>query len=267
MSDGSGAGVYSPNSSCTWLLAPRDAVAVELQFDAFSTDGGADALTVLQCESPACASPVQIAQIAQEGQAALGPDAVMMGPADGTLGQGNQGGWTELWAEDCDDCSVEIGLPFQVCVHGVQTSTVHVISNSFLIFGDDVSTPYNSFSGTRPAQPTLFVGAADNSYQQVYGRTVVEGGVEGYAVRFEGTADTGGQIGAPEIIWEAQVRLSLCLTAVDLSSSCLSSDCRHVCVSRSSQTAESRWRLAGMTGLAAPRPARCQRCAVLCAGP
>jgi hypothetical protein len=74
---------------------------------------------------------------------------------------------------------------------------VYVGSNTYINFGC-MTTALGSFSASSPSCPTLFLGAADNSYQQVFG---INTGT-GYRLRYEGATGTSGVIGSPTIVLE-----------------------------------------------------------------
>eukprot|EP00961_Rhodomonas_salina_P210148 2837338-Rhodomonas_salina.1 len=61
LSDGSDSGLYHPNSNCSWIISPLNAVQVTLEFHTFSTQalsasGVGDVVTVLECSDLECQS-------------------------------------------------------------------------------------------------------------------------------------------------------------------------------------------------------------------
>ena len=101
----------------------------------------------------------------------------------------------------CDDCYEKIpdfGFDFCILGENIRDSTF-VGSNSYITFGAGFWYWYDfdSIMAT-----TLRMGAGDQSYQRVYGKYFNESNVQGYVVRFEGTASRWGQTGNPNIIWE-----------------------------------------------------------------
>eukprot|EP00961_Rhodomonas_salina_P118576 1596461-Rhodomonas_salina.1 len=111
---------------------------------------------------------------------------------------GNTAGWSELFRGSEDNNFRRINIPFSFC----NFQDVYVGSNSYITFGA-WSTSYSGLGASNPPAPTLFVGGEDNSFQLVLERSVVEGGVSGHVLRFEGTASLGGTVGSPNIVWEA----------------------------------------------------------------
>jgi len=75
---------------------------------------------------------------------------------------------------------------------------VWMSANTYITLGCK-SLAFGSFSASNPPCPTLFLGAADNSYQRVWGLHVVG---SGYRVRYEGTAAQTGTVGSPNIVLE-----------------------------------------------------------------
>lgn len=108
---------------------------------------------------------------------------------------------TVIVSATADDASIKITIPFSFKIKGVdygndQNGGVYVCSNSYITFGGS-ATPYSSLSASNPAFKTLFLGAADNSYQWI----VVGGTSSMYRVRYEGTAATSGTVGSSNIFW------------------------------------------------------------------
>jgi hypothetical protein len=75
---------------------------------------------------------------------------------------------------------------------------IHLSSNAYLTFGGSGSA-FSNLGPSSPPFPTLFLGAGDNSYQRVYAGMEASGSGR---VRYEGTAATTGNAGAPDIVFE-----------------------------------------------------------------
>jgi len=113
----------------------------------------------------------------------------------------NDESWHSIFDGNCDDCFETIpDFGFDFCMFGQNVRNHSFLgSNSYITFGMG-SRRYYDFGGM--TIPTLRLGVGDQSYQRVYGKRISEGAVDGYLVRFEGTASTYGTPGSPNIIWE-----------------------------------------------------------------
>ncbi|EKX50957.1 hypothetical protein GUITHDRAFT_103539 [Guillardia theta CCMP2712] len=108
---------------------------------------------------------------------------------------------------------------FDFCVNGKNVrNRTYISSNSYITFYNGFSF-YSGLSASWPPTPTMFIGGSDTSAQLVLTKTVYEAGMRGFLVRFEGTASSSGQLGWPNIIWEAtffednRIRVSVGLMA------------------------------------------------------
>lgn len=104
---------------------------------------------------------------------------------------------TQIVSSSFDDAFQAISLPFNFTIADVQTKNWFVGSNTYInsVAG---STLYSGLSASVPAYPKFHLGSADNSYQRVFTRA----GTNFYKILYEGTAATGGTVGAPNIVYE-----------------------------------------------------------------
>lgn len=96
-----------------------------------------------------------------------------------------------------DDSNFQITLPFDFYLAGATYTNWYVVSNTYITAGTP-SSNYSGLNAGNPAIPKILLGAADNSYQQAFTQT----GANYFRVRYEGTASTGGTVGAPNIVYE-----------------------------------------------------------------
>lgn len=106
-----------------------------------------------------------------------------------TVGTNDDGYWT-------------LSLPFNVTYNGTSYDSVYAGTNSYLTFGGG-STAYEDLSASEPALPKIMISAADNSAQRIYYGVVGSAPNRTYRVRWEGTNTTGGELGSPNMVWEA----------------------------------------------------------------
>ncbi|NBS68872.1 DUF5011 domain-containing protein, partial [bacterium] len=103
-------------------------------------------------------------------------------------------------SESIDDGFFPVPLPENIFFNGSSTDTVWFGSNSYIFF-DGGSTEYSDLTFDNPARAGISLCANDHSYQRLLYRT--EAGTNNVRVRYEGVASTSGDIGLPEIVYEA----------------------------------------------------------------
>jgi hypothetical protein len=101
-----------------------------------------------------------------------------------------------------DDGFWTLSLPFNITYNGTSYSSVFIGTNSYITFSAG-SVQYSALSESNPALPKIMITAADNSAQRIYSGTVGSSPNRTYRVRWEGTNSTGGQVGSPNMVWEA----------------------------------------------------------------
>jgi hypothetical protein len=55
-----GQGFYLSRKTCTWVIAPPNVTSIQMTFSEFATEKNYDTLTIYQCSSLACSSPVTL---------------------------------------------------------------------------------------------------------------------------------------------------------------------------------------------------------------
>lgn len=117
----------------------------------------------------------------------------------GTKAPLGSAGMTQVVSANGDDEAIALTMPFTVQFYGNATSNIWPCSNMFIAL-QSLSTEFQSLSLSTPvpAQRTIHLGGADNSWQKVF--TLSTGSY--YRVRIEGAASTSGTPGAPTIVSE-----------------------------------------------------------------
>jgi hypothetical protein len=100
--------------------------------------------------------------------------------------------------DDDDEYTGGTTLPFAFKMSGNSYTNIYTGSNTYFTFGDG-SDEYEDLSANNPNIPKIFLGAEDHSYQRVWDKV----SAECYRVRYEGTNDTSGSQGDPNIVIEA----------------------------------------------------------------
>ena len=100
-----------------------------------------------------------------------------------------------------DDGYWALSLPFIVTYNGTSYNSVFIGTNSYMTFGGG-STQYINLSASNPALQKIMISAADNSAQRIYYGSLGSAPNRTYHVRWEGTNDTSGTLGSPNMVWE-----------------------------------------------------------------
>ena len=101
-----------------------------------------------------------------------------------------------------DDGFFEVDIPFNINYHGQTYTKVYVGTNNYLTFGSG-STSLNNFSKTSPTLHKIMMQAGDNSVQRIFHGAVGTAPNRTFIVRSEGTNNTGGILGSPNMVYEA----------------------------------------------------------------
>lgn len=97
-------------------------------------------------------------------------------------------------------------LPWSITYNGSSYNSLYVDTNSLITFGGiSVAQPYsgNPISPTFPAFNKIMIQAANNSCQRIYYGTEGIAPNRTYRIRFEGTNFITGNLGSPNMVWEA----------------------------------------------------------------
>lgn len=100
--------------------------------------------------------------------------------------------------DDDDEYTGGPDLPFEFKISGNSYTRIYTGSNTYFTFGSGYDD-YDDLSANNPNIPKIFLGAEDHSYQRVWDKV----SSECYRVRYEGTDDTSGSEGNPNIVIEA----------------------------------------------------------------
>ena len=101
-----------------------------------------------------------------------------------------------------DDGYFEVDIPFNINYHGQTYNKVYVGTNNYLTFGSG-SNQRQSFSKTSPTLNKIMMQAGDNSVQRIFHGAVGTSPNRTFIVRSEGTNDTSGTLGSPNMVYEA----------------------------------------------------------------
>jgi len=101
-----------------------------------------------------------------------------------------------------DDGFFEVDIPFNINYHGQTYTKVYVGTNNYLTFGSG-SASLNNFSKTSPTLHKIMMQAGDNSVQRIFHGAVGTTPNRTFIVRSEGTNNTGGILGSPNMVYEA----------------------------------------------------------------
>ena len=101
-----------------------------------------------------------------------------------------------------DDGFFEVDIPFNINYHGQTYTKVYVGTNNYLTFGSG-SASLNNFSKTSPTLHKIMMQAGDNSVQRIFHGAVGTAPNRTFIVRSEGTNNTGGILGSPNMVYEA----------------------------------------------------------------
>ena len=113
-------------------------------------------------------------------------------------------GWTVLQNISVDDASVQsTGWAFNFTIDSVPYTSAYIGSNSYLTFGAG-SNLWSGLSASIPALRKIHFGggAGDNSYQRVYTKSEIVGGIQVQRIRYEGNTGSSGTLGSPNIVVE-----------------------------------------------------------------
>ena len=108
-------------------------------------------------------------------------------------------GWTSVVSANADDANVSINLPFTWTFNGTGYTSFYAVSNTYFTFG--LAT--NQFSGLTVGSPAcnkIYIAATDNSWQRV---SRITSGTSYLRLRYEGTNNTSGTPGSPNMVYEA----------------------------------------------------------------
>lgn len=140
-------------------------------------------------------------------------EVVRIGTAPPILGAGGSvyppDGWNVRQNGDVDDSSVgSFSWAFDLTIDSTAHNYAWIGSNTYITF-DGGSSAYSDLSESNPFLNKIFFGAAirppetsDNSYQRVYDKAEVIEGISVRRIRYEGTANTTGTLGSPNIVAE-----------------------------------------------------------------
>lgn len=133
-------------------------------------------------------------------------EVVRIGTAPPILGAGGAVhppvGWNVLVNTNVDDASVgSFGWTFDLTIDSTAHDYAWIGSNTYITF-DGGSSAYSGLSESSPFLNKIFFGASDNSYQRVYDKAEVVQGISVQRIRYEGTANTSGTLGSPNIVAE-----------------------------------------------------------------
>jgi hypothetical protein len=101
-----------------------------------------------------------------------------------------------------DDGYWALALPFIISYNGTSYNSVFIGTNSYITFSGG-STQYSNLSASNPALQKIMISAADNSAQRIFYGSLGSSPNRTYHVRWEGTNDTSGTLGSPNMVWEA----------------------------------------------------------------
>ena len=101
-----------------------------------------------------------------------------------------------------DDGFFEVDIPFNINYHGQTYTKVYVGTNNYLTFGSG-SASLNNFSKTSPTLHKIMMQAGDNSVQRIFHGAVGTTPNRTFIVRSEGTNNTSGILGSPNMVYEA----------------------------------------------------------------
>lgn len=110
--------------------------------------------------------------------------------------------YTTPTSGDNDDGYWGFQLPFTIRYAGTNYSFIYISTNSMITFSQAWINPYN-LSPSNPAIRKIFLSAADNSCQRLYAGILGSAPTRQVFIRFEGTDDTSGILGSPNMVWEA----------------------------------------------------------------
>ena len=122
----------------------------------------------------------------------------------GSLYGNTNAGFTVVTTQD-DDASynVPIDFPIEFLGNAYTNGNVYLVSNSYLTFGSGLFENYIPVGPGVVSVPAIFVGATDLSNQKYY--YGYADGTDVYVIGYEGSNDTYGETGYPNITWEMQV--------------------------------------------------------------
>lgn len=191
------AGTYVMSGQAATLLTTRIATGAPGSF----VLGGQEALffpPVLSGESGAYNLGGQAANLIVSLRVLTGTQAPLLGAGGAT----SSAGWTLLQNASEDDAFVQTTTwPFTFTLNSIGYTNTYVGSNTYLTFG--AGSDEYTVSVSNPNLPKLMFGAADNSYQRVYTKTDTASDGSGIMrIRYEGTANTSGTVGSPNIVAE-----------------------------------------------------------------
>jgi hypothetical protein len=131
---------------------------------------------------------------------------ILTGTAAPLLGAGGAvtfTGWDRIQNADDDDAFIEVsGWPFTFTIDSTGYTSAFVGSNTYITFGAG-SENFNNLSASNPNLRKIHFGASDNSYQRVFKKSeTLADGSSIMRIRYEGTANTTGTPGSPNIVAE-----------------------------------------------------------------
>ena len=100
-----------------------------------------------------------------------------------------------------DDGYWALSLPFIINYNGSSYNSVFIGTNSYITFSGG-STQYINLSASNPALQKIMINAADNSAQRIFYGSLGSAPNRTYHVRWEGTNNTSGTLGSPNMVWE-----------------------------------------------------------------
>ena len=100
-----------------------------------------------------------------------------------------------------DDGYWALSIPFGINYNGSSYNSVFIGTNSYMTFGGG-STQYINLSASNPALQKIMINAADNSAQRIFYGSLGSAPNRTYHVRWEGTNNTSGTLGSPNMVWE-----------------------------------------------------------------
>jgi hypothetical protein len=103
---------------------------------------------------------------------------------------------------DNDDGYWSLTLPFNIQFAGITTNTIYPGTNTYITFGSG-SNVVGNLSASNPPHLKIMISCEDNSCQRLYYGTEGSSPNRTYRIRYEGTNSINGQLGIPNIVYEA----------------------------------------------------------------
>ncbi len=129
--------------------------------------------------------------------------SIQQGTKAPVLGTGGQNpfpgsGWISIISASGDDANTNVSLPFGWKYNNTEYTSFYAASNFYITFGSG-SNAFNALAANNPALNKIFFAATDNSWQRV---SSITSGTNYKRLRFEGTNNTSGTLGSPNMVYE-----------------------------------------------------------------